>query len=155
VSGSEARKTLEYLSQAGGFGDRRAPSIIKEVTMSSLSSGKRLYIIIAAWLALVLVGGFCTWYGWFGPGSKSDQQEAEATSTAEPTIAAAIPTVEATAVPPTPTTAAVLTTTPQEQEEEVFGYGIAAHGVVGDTDYTMGQVKNLGLGWVKQQVRSK
>ena len=121
--------------------------------MSSFSSGKRLYIIIAAWLALVLIGGFCTWYGWFGPGSKSDQQEAKATPTAEPTTAAAIPTAEATALPPTPTPAAVLTTTPQEQEEEVFGYGIAVHGVVGDTDYTMGQVESLGLGWVKQQVR--
>ncbi len=110
-------------------------------------SSKRLYVVIATWLILVLVGGFCTWYGWFGPGSGRVQQEVEATPTGE----AAIPTVEATAVQPTPTSAAVLPTVPLA--EETFGYGIAAHGVVGDADYTMGQVKSLGLGWVKQQVR--
>ncbi|MBE9471527.1 MAG: hypothetical protein IMY75_05425, partial [Chloroflexi bacterium] len=38
-------------------------------------SGKRLYVAIAVWFILVLVGGFCTWYGWFGPGSGSSPQE--------------------------------------------------------------------------------
>jgi hypothetical protein len=113
-------------------------------------SGKRLYIAVAAWLVLVLAGGFCTWYGWFGPGSGSSQQVAEDTPTAASTEAA-IPTAEATAVPPTPTTAAVLPVVPPA--EEVFGYGIAIHGTGGgDVDYMMGQVVSLGLGWVKQQV---
>ena len=26
--------------------------------------GRQLYIAVAAWLVLVIVGGFCTWYGW-------------------------------------------------------------------------------------------
>ena len=111
-------------------------------------SGKGLYVAIAAWLILVIVGGFCTWYGWFGPGNGGGQEVAEATPTAE----AAAPTVEPTAVPPTPTTAAVLPTV--TQAEEVFGYGIAIHGTGGgDVDYMMGQVQSLGLGWVKQQVK--
>nr|HID14646.1 hypothetical protein [Anaerolineae bacterium] len=111
-------------------------------------SGKRLYAAIAAWLILVLVGGFCTWYGWFGPGSGSSRQAVEATSTS----AIATPTVEATAVPPTATTAAALPTVPPA--EEAFGYGIAINGTGGgDVDYMMGQVESLGLGWIKQQVR--
>jgi hypothetical protein len=123
--------------------------------MSGFSSGnrglcgKRLYVAIAVWFILVLVGGFCTWYGWFGPGSGSSPQEAETTPTDESITPTA--EMEATAVPPAPTIAATLPPVPQE--EEVFGYGVAAHGVVGDADYTMGQVESLGLGWVKQQVR--
>ncbi|MFQ6100068.1 MAG: cellulase family glycosylhydrolase [Anaerolineae bacterium] len=109
-------------------------------------SGKRLYIAIAAWLVLVLAGAVCTWYGWFGPRSGGSQQAAEAT----PTGGVATPTVETTAVQPTPTSVAALPTVPSA--EEVFGYGIAAHGIVGNADYTMGQVQSLGLGWVKQQV---
>jgi len=112
-------------------------------------NGKRLYIVIAIWLVLVLVGGFCTWYGWLGPGSESSQQVEEEETT--PTTEAPTPTVEAVAVQPTSTSGVALPTVPPA--EEVFGYGIAVHGVVGDTDYTMGQVEGLGLGWVKQQVR--
>jgi hypothetical protein len=117
-------------------------------------SGRRLYVAVAAWLILVLAGGFCTWYGWFGPGSGSDRQAVEVTSEAAEVASeteAAAPTVEQVVVQPTPTTVATLPPVPPA--EEVFGYGIAVHGVVGDADYTMGQVNNLGLGWVKQQVR--
>jgi polysaccharide biosynthesis protein PslG len=34
-----------------------------------------------------------------------------------------------------------------------FGYGIQVHGAVGEPVFTIGQVKRLGLGWIKQQVR--
>jgi len=111
-------------------------------------SGKGLYVAIAAWLVLVIIGGFCTWYGWFGPGSQSSEQVAEIT----PTVEAATSTAEPTVVQPTPTTAAVHPTV--AQVEEVFGYGIAINGTGGgDVDYMMGQVQSLGLGWVKQQVK--
>jgi len=122
--------------------------------MSGFSSGnrgpasKRLYIAVAVWLILVLAGGFCTWYGWFGPGSRERQQAAEAT----PTPGATAPIVEPTAVPPTPTTSAALPTVPPA--EEIFGYGIAINGTGGgDINYWMGQVESLGMGWVKQQMR--
>jgi len=107
-------------------------------------SGQRLYIAIAIWLFLILVGGLCTWYGWRG---ESSQQAP--TPTGETT-----PTVEVTAVQPAPTTpTSPVEPTTGPPPEEVFGYGVAAHAVVGNTDYTMGQVKSLGLGWVKQQMR--
>ena len=114
-------------------------------------SGRRLYVAVAAWLVLVLAGGFCTWYGWFGPGGESTEEVAVATPTSEEIVA---PTSEATTIPPTPipTAAAALPTV--AQGEEVFGYGIAINGTGGgDINYWMGQVKSLGLGWVKQQVR--
>ncbi len=107
-------------------------------------SGGRLYIAIAAWLVLVVVGALCTWYGWSGPKSGS-QQTAEAT----PTVEAAAPTVEQIATLPAPTEPPTA-----QPAEEVFGYGIAIHGTGGgDVDYMMGQVESLGLGWVKQQMR--
>jgi hypothetical protein len=130
-------------------------------------SGKRLYIAVAAWLVLVLVGGFCTWYGWFGPSSESEPPAADvpateagaalsevpqAAPTQEGAAPAAAPTVPATAVQPASTTDTTLPTVPSA--EEVFGYGIAVNGTGGgDIDYWMGQVENLGLGWAKQQVR--
>jgi len=114
-------------------------------------NNKRLYIVIAAWLGLVIVGGFCTWYGWFGPGSGGSEQAEEPTSAAE----VATPTVELVepaAVQPTSTSEAGLPTVPPA--EEVFGYGIAIHGTGGgDVDYMMGQVESLGLGWIKQQIK--
>jgi len=116
-------------------------------------SGKRLYVAVAAWLILVLVGGFCTWYGWFGPSGASSEEVAEVvpTSTFEEAETAA-PTTPPTAAPPTPTPASALPTV--TQAEEAFGYGIAINGTGGgDINYWMGQVNSLGLGWVKQQVR--
>jgi hypothetical protein len=108
--------------------------------------GRQLYVFVAAWLVLVIVGGFCTWYGWFGSGSgESPPEDADATPTAGALAA------DPTAVPPTPTTVpAPPTIAPQE---EVFGYGIAINGTGGgDINYWMGQVNSLDMGWVKQQV---
>ena len=114
-------------------------------------SGRRLYVAVAAWLVLVLAGGFCTWYGWFGPRGESSEEVAVATSTSEEVAA---PTLEPTAAPPTPIPTAVAALPTVAQGEEVFGYGIAINGTGGgDINYWMGQVKSLGLGWVKQQVR--
>jgi hypothetical protein len=139
--------------------------------MSNLSSGpnlsgKRLYIAIAAWLILIIAGGFCTWYGWFGGGSDNqrvgDNTAIPATShTPTPGQAASAPTTAATAVPSTPTpqsdaSAATPTTGGEEgeQEEDAFGYGIAANLIGGGApNYWIGQVDSLGLSWVKQQVR--
>jgi hypothetical protein len=109
-------------------------------------SGRRLYIAIAAWLILVIVGGLCTWYGWFG----SDSSEGEEKASATPTEEVPTPTMQPTAIPPTAVPAA-LPVVPTE--DEIFGYGIAIHGTGGgDVNFAMGQVKSLGLGWVKQQV---
>ncbi|MCP4539276.1 MAG: cellulase family glycosylhydrolase [Chloroflexi bacterium] len=114
--------------------------------------GKQLYIAVAAWLVLVVVGGFCTWYGWFGPASGGDS---ETTAAGTPTSEAAASAVEPTAVAyPTFTPAAPGSPSADEPAvEEIFGYGIAINGTGGgDINYWMGQVESLGMGWVKQQV---
>ena len=99
--------------------------------------GKQFYIVVALWLILVILGGLCTWYGWFGSGRESSQAEPT------PTELAVAPTSAPTAAPPTATPA-----------PEVFGYGIATNaGMAGDINYSLGQVQNLGLGWVKQQMK--
>ncbi|MFL7792178.1 MAG: hypothetical protein AB8I69_08570 [Anaerolineae bacterium] len=119
--------------------------------MSGLSSGKglsgnQLYIAIAVWLALVLVGSICLYIGYTinpdGDGSK----QAATTPTS-----AVIPTATGASVAQ-PTFASYPTV---ESTEEVFGYGIAIHGLGGDPDYWMQLVEDLGLGWAKQQVKWK
>lgn len=111
---------------------------------TSWLSGNRLYVALAAWLVLVVSGGLCVWFGWFsGPTATPEP-------TAEPT--AANPVVAATPEPPP--TVAPTAPPPPTAPPEVFGYGIAVNGVGGGpVDFFMGQVKSLGLGWVKQQVK--
>jgi len=119
-------------------------------------SGARLYIIGAVWLTLVVAGGFCTWYGWFGPGSDGEDLTVEATEIVEAT-AESVTREEATPAVD-PQEQATAATTPMlptvATGDEPFGYGIVIHGAGGgNVEYMMGQVESLGLGWVKQQVR--
>jgi hypothetical protein len=136
----------------------------------------QLYVAIAAWLVLVLVGGLCTWYGWLGPSSGRNQPASkEGPTAALPTVSdsgesgdeevggvGAEPTAVPEASPTLTEEPSVVPETPTEGEEpgtvepseEQFGYGIAVNGVGGgDPAYWMGQVDSLGLGWVKQQLR--
>ncbi len=125
-------------------------------------SSKRFYVAIAAWLVLVIVGGLCTWYGWFGADRASKQETDGATPSLDLTATAVAQAEETqpTAIPPTPaesTTSSTPVSTPLgEDVEGEFGYGIAGNFVGGgDPGYWIGQVESLGLGWVKQQVRWK
>jgi hypothetical protein len=118
--------------------------------------GNRLYIILGAWLVLVVAGGLCTWYGWFAGRGGDTEAPAAAPATLPPS-----PTPEPVAVQPTATSLsqpepAQPTQPPAAEavEEEVFGYGIAINGTGGGpVEFMMGQVESLGLGWVKQQVK--
>jgi hypothetical protein len=117
-------------------------------------SGNQLYIAVAIWLALVLVGGACLYIGYnIESGSDGDQQAAVTpTSIVVPTATSA-EEGEGGENAPQPTIAPFPTVA---STEEVFGYGIAIHGTGGPLelmDYWMGQVDSLGLGWIKQQVR--
>jgi hypothetical protein len=107
-------------------------------------SGRRLGLAVVAWIVLILVGVFCTWYGWFGPGGGEEAAEPTPTSeVAAPAAAVAEPTLTATSTSPTVPPA-----------EEVFGYGISIHGTGGGpVDLMVQQVESLGLGWIKQQMR--
>jgi hypothetical protein len=137
--------------------------------------GRGLYVAIAAWLVLVVVGGLCTWYGWLGAGTDTPAAQVEPTSvpatspggegnggeapsveepgsTPETTSPS---TAEPTSAPSAPTSGAEGSEDPPA-EAESFSYGIAANGVGGgDPAYWMGQVDSLGLGWVKQQLKWK
>lgn len=137
-------------------------------------SGRGLYIAIAAWLVLVIVGGLCTWYGWLGPGSGLGSSAEKTGPTVKPTAVSGndgkggdeVVDPEATSVAEVSPTSTMEPPTeegaptegddplPTVAVEEGFGYGIAVNGVGGgDPAYWMGQVDSLGLGWVKQQFR--
>lgn len=97
-------------------------------------SSIKLFFVVLAWLILVTGGLFALWWGFF--------YQPPATPAPAPA------TEEATPLPTVP----VVAPPAAGGGEEVFGYGIAAHALL-LPEYTMGQVQNLGLGWVKQQVR--
>jgi hypothetical protein len=125
--------------------------------MSGFSSGKgfsgnQLYIAIAIWLALVLAGGTCLYIGYsMDSGSKGDDDGSkQAAVTPTSVIIPTATTAPAGAQGVQPTTASFPTV---ESKEEVFGYGIAVHGLGGDPDYWMKLIKDLDLGWAKQQVK--
>jgi len=106
--------------------------------------GRRLGVAVAVWVLMLVAGGFCLWWGFFGPDIGGE-------SVASPLVT---PT-ESGGLIPLPTSVPAQGETPQDTVapgEEVFGYGIQTHGVVGDPNYTMAQIAGLGLGWVKQQV---
>ncbi len=125
-------------------------------------SGKGLYIAIAVWLVLVVVGGLCTWYGWLAPRGREVAPIPKEGPTPETTTegeATELP--EASPTPsPGPATSPATSESGEEPtpsnlvDDESFGYGIALNAVGGgDPAYWMGQVQSLGLGWVKQQLR--
>ncbi len=112
--------------------------------------GRRLSIAVIVWVLMLAVGGFCLWFGFFSPQANDGTAEATAVPTATPEF---VPLVTAAPGPQGETTALQPTVVPAiTPSPEVFGYGIAADSLI-LTDYTVTQVRNLGLGWIKQQVR--
>ena len=107
--------------------------------------GQGMALAVGLWVLLLLGGALCLWWGFFGP---LPGQPEPATGEATPTEAGLAPLPIDT--PAAPGGADQQPASPPEQEE--FGYGIAADALL-LTEYTMGQVQSLGLGWIKQQVR--
>lgn len=130
--------------------------------MSRLSfrkNGQSFLLAALIWIAVVIVGSLCVWWGFFGSGADRGPE-----ATAEPT---ATSTPAGGYVPLEPGTPGATTgpqETPQQEpadtaeppasqdDDEAFGYGVAADALL-MPEFSMGQVKNLGLGWIKQQVR--
>lgn len=122
-------------------------------------SKKQLRILAIAWIVLVVLVGACTFLGilW---AVKATSNEAEAGETGggqaivpqsdQPTPTqfapgqAAVPGTTGPTSPPQPTV-------PPRQDRS-FGYGIQAQ-VHMNTEQTLDQIEQLGLGWVKQQIR--
>ncbi len=107
-------------------------------------SRQRFTIAVVVWVLMLLLGGLCVWWGFFGPQSEGEAADVTATATESGglvPLATDLPTLQVT-----PTSQQ--TTSP---EDEAFGYGIAAD-ALNLPDYTMGQIENLGLSWIKQQV---
>jgi hypothetical protein len=128
--------------------------------MSNLSfnSGRRgqgFALGIAVWLVVLILGAALVWWGFFGADRGTEQSPTSATATPGEGGLVPLTSPPGTSAPDAGTTPAPTTPSTEGEgtTEEEFGYGVQIHGVVGDPDYTMGQVESLGLGWVKQQVR--
>jgi hypothetical protein len=117
---------------------------------ASQLSGRRLVVAVGVWVVVLAAGVACLWWGFRGGGLEEKVSGPTATPTAEGGLVPLSVETPGSQPQPQPGTSAGETT---PQEEEVFGYGIQVQGLVGDVDYTMGQVESLGLGWIKQQVR--
>ncbi len=101
---------------------------------------RQLTLAVIGWVALLVIGTIFVAWG-FGP--ETEEVAPTPTEMAGP-LPLLTPTGVSHAVPTAQSNPAA--------EEESFGYGVAAHALL-LPDYTATQVKNLGLGWIKQQVR--
>ncbi|HEC22410.1 MAG TPA: hypothetical protein ENI95_05795 [Chloroflexi bacterium] len=120
---------------------------------------KQLRVLAIIWISVVLLVGACTFLGIWWALSRSAAQD----SAARPESEQAIPPVDQTT--PTPliqpqgaegveipgSTPAPEPTIPPRQDT-AFGYGIQAQIHI-NTEQTLDQVEQLGMGWVKQQIR--
>jgi hypothetical protein len=86
------------------------------------------------------------------PSATPGPTTAEPTATTPSPVDTATPTPTDTPLPPTPTP----TLTPKPQFVNAFGYGIQAH-ALGNVNHQeiMATVKDLGFGWLKQQIEWK
>ncbi|MBN1955755.1 MAG: cellulase family glycosylhydrolase [Anaerolineae bacterium] len=107
-------------------------------------SGRRLIVAAVVWAVMIIAGGFCLWWGFASP-----------ETTEEPATEPASTATDVTTSPPLPTNTPPIqpdVAPPGDAGPEAFGYGIAADALL-LPEYTTIQVQNLGLGWIKQQLR--
>src|SRR5437016_2568115 len=115
-------------------------------------TNRQLQILGLAWLIVVLMVGACVFLGIYF--AMQPRTVADANTTLTPTTGL---TATATQIgAPTQVVAAGQTTpivqaTIPPRQDKSFGYGIQAQTHI-NTDQTLDQVQQLGLGWVKQQI---
>ncbi len=129
----------------------------KKKRKSSKISPKTVRTLAVIWIGIVVLIGGCVFLGiiWAIAGNDRQQPVASAqdTDTDQPTpIPVADDTGDAIAGPTVPESTAVPTIPPNQDDS--FGYGIQVR-LEMNTDVTLDQVEQLGLTWVKQQIRWK
>ena len=128
---------------------------------------KQLRLLAVGWIGLVALVGACTFLAiFFGSAPRADRNgsaddgetpavgevtvgpQGAATTAATPTLR---PAVTPTDVPPGADDIPLAPTIPPAQDQS-FGYGIQVQ-VHLNTEQTLDQVEQLGMGWIKQQIR--
>jgi hypothetical protein len=106
---------------------------------------RRFILAVFGWAAILVLGILAVWWGFFGaePQVAPSPTPTAAMQALEPPSAATEPPSDQTQQPPPASIS---------PEDEVFGYGIATDALL-LPEYTLDQVRGLGLGWIKQQVR--
>lgn len=120
------------------------------------SADHRLRNLAVAWVAgsvVVAIIVAAAVYAASGGGSAQETTEAVL-----PAATAAPQSVAPQVVTPIPQSGAAegeqqAAPTPTLVPVDAFGYGIQVHGSVGDSEVALGHVQQLGMGWIKQQVR--
>jgi hypothetical protein len=122
-------------------------------------------IFIGLWLGLTAMVGICAFAGLYVLLTRDGAPQAAAPTTPAPQATQAVQAPTPTLAPP-PT---LSVPTPDEsgggggsggpacnlrpEPASGFGYGVQSHVFVGDNDYWLGVIGNLGFNWVKMQVR--
>ncbi len=107
---------------------------------------QQLRILAVAWMGIVVLVGACTFLSIFFALRGPTQAREASVATTTPASTASIETAEPQAIP----TAATL----PPREDPSFGYGIQIQAHV-NTEQTLDQVQQLGIGWIKQQISWK
>jgi hypothetical protein len=115
---------------------------------------KQMRILALAWIGIVVLVGLCTFLGiLFALNNRNEEPRAAAESTTVP-VDNPTPTllIEPQAAEEGSGEAPQAAPTIPARQDDAFGYGIQAQ-LHMNTEQTLEQVDQLGLGWVKQQIR--
>ena len=125
---------------------------------------KQIRILAIAWAGIILLVGACTFVAilWTLNSQTTPQPEEAADVTSEPQAVdqpTAVPTTETAPEDSDPAPPSddggvpgIEPTIPPIQDT-AFGYGIQARLDIGDINFTLDQVEQLGMTWLKQQIR--
>lgn len=121
-------------------------------------TSQQLRILGLAWIGITILVGACVFFGLFialrGP-QGSQASISDSTSDGTPEATATVDTVDPSDLgtqSPGPATQPTPTIPPRQDTS--FGYGIQIQAHV-NTEQTLDQVQQLGMGWIKQQISWK
>lgn len=117
-------------------------------------SVKQVRILALVWIAVVVLVSVCVFLGiLWALNAQGEEAAAEPEQTIAPQsdLPTPITTQPSASTPGGSTPGAVQPTIPPRQDTS-FGYGIQAQ-LMWNTEQTVDQIKQLGLGWVKHQIR--
>jgi len=149
-----SRPPVQPVQRPGG--PRKPPSRGKKRRKSSSGklSPRTLRMMAIAWIGIVAIVGACTFLGiiWAFANTSGGQQVAGNGGTLPDQPTPVADAQDADSEGGQPSNPAVPTVPPLQDDS--FGYGIQAQLHL-DTERTLDQIEQLGLNWVKQQIRWK
>jgi hypothetical protein len=121
-------------------------------------TSKQIRILAGVWVGVVVLVGVCTFLGILWALKSSNEEAASPAEGDQPIVPQGAQTTPTQPLAPGDAAATQVLDTPLPQptipprQDRSFGYGIQSQ-FERNTDPTLGQVEQLGMNWIKQQIR--